>query len=339
MSHDGAPGGGQGLARTGSVASDGSAGSAVREALEDGLVRDAAQFEQLEELGKGTFGVVLRVRRTRGGHCFALKQPHALGIDDSALAEIKEEMMALLRVNLQWMPTHQWDSTAFCPIVQARLRLRVTWPRWGAAPRYARYARQQCTSFAVRAVPAAAAQPRLVGSCPRLAPFPLRALATLIPDAARGAARAAAAQVRGLFLTPRLGLLLELYGVSLTEALRMTGPGALDEAARVTVARDVASACHFLHGAGVAHRDLKASNVLVDPANGFKARRRRPQRRAAPPLSARADASPPPLHSPPGQDHRLRHIAPDQPAEHQPHRAAGHARVHGTRAADGRLRR
>jgi serine/threonine protein kinase len=80
-------------------------------------------------------------------------------------------------------------------------------------------------------------------------------------------------QVHGLFESP-LGLLMEVYGVSLAEVLRGRVPPdkPFDNAARATVARHVASAMRFLHDRGVMHRDLKDANTLVDPGRGYRAK-------------------------------------------------------------------
>ena len=82
----------------------------------------------------------------------------------------------------------------------------------------------------------------------------------------------------GIFTQPKLGLVLEFYGVALDEVLSKPPP-AFDANARHTVARHVAAALRFLHheaGVGDAgtyvHRDVKPANVLVDAAHGFKAK-------------------------------------------------------------------
>jgi serine/threonine protein kinase len=100
-------------------------------------------------------------------------------------------------------------------------------------------------------------------------------------------------QVHGLLMhglsgeQPRVGLLMERYGVSLYSLLhdnnaKKEGP-VFDNASKRTVAMNVASACRYLHDVGMLHRDLKDQNVLVDPKNGFRCLHRGPcaVRRAA----------------------------------------------------------
>jgi hypothetical protein len=77
-------------------------------------------------------------------------------------------------------------------------------------------------------------------------------------------------RVHGVFLEgPRLGLLLQYHGISLAKALEAR---ALNEAARERVACNVASAGRYMHKHNVVHRDLKCANVLVNPADGFRAK-------------------------------------------------------------------
>jgi serine/threonine protein kinase len=82
----------------------------------------------------------------------------------------------------------------------------------------------------------------------------------------------APSQVLGIFATPFTGVLMELGGISLADALQLPAERALSDAARVRIALDVASAVRFLHARGVAQLDLKPGNVLVDVAAGFRAK-------------------------------------------------------------------
>jgi serine/threonine protein kinase len=84
--------------------------------------------------------------------------------------------------------------------------------------------------------------------------------------------RRAPSQVLGIFATPFTGVLMELGGISLVDALQLPAERALGDAARVRIALDVASAVRFLHACGVAQLDLKPGNVLVDAAAGFRAK-------------------------------------------------------------------
>ena len=89
--------------------------------------------------------------------------------------------------------------------------------------------------------------------------------------------------VAGMGDAPRCGLLMELYGVSLYDVLHKSQhalvelqrgrplPPFTNESKR-TVARNVASACRYLHDLGIMHRDLKDCNVLVDPGNKYRAK-------------------------------------------------------------------
>ena len=81
----------------------------LRDAQEEGLVRNWDEFEELDEqLGAGTYGVVIRVRRKRGSRLsFACKQPRAAfgGHDAHRLAELRDEFAALKRLTSAWMPT------------------------------------------------------------------------------------------------------------------------------------------------------------------------------------------------------------------------------------------
>ena len=124
-------------------------------------------------------------------------------------------------------------------------------------------------------------------------------------------------QVHGLFTDimepsgggPQCGLLMELYGISLYDVLQESqharvcaqlqlknGLPVFNNAARITVAQNVASACRYLHDLGMLHRDLKGAscalvlsplletltplsvffpkdqNVLVDHSNGYRAK-------------------------------------------------------------------
>jgi hypothetical protein len=118
------------------------AAHALRAAHEDGLVRHWADFEALEELGRGAFGVVVRVRRRRGANLpFACKTPFfglprpADGADGDgdgndagsadALRELREEFTHLRNLNTQWLALHEWERDWF-PIVKVRARGRET---------------------------------------------------------------------------------------------------------------------------------------------------------------------------------------------------------------------
>ena len=80
-------------------------------------------------------------------------------------------------------------------------------------------------------------------------------------------------RVHGVFLEgPHPGLLLQHFGISLLAALQPGRAQPLDEAARVRIACNVASAARYMHGHDIVHRDLKAANVLVNPADGFRAK-------------------------------------------------------------------
>ena len=88
-------------------------------------------------------------------------------------------------------------------------------------------------------------------------------------------------QVHGLFTdivaspgaAPQCGLLMELYGVSLYDVLQesqhklvcsrlnIDSLKPFNNAARITVAQNVASACRYLHDLGMLHRDLKGSGT------------------------------------------------------------------------------
>jgi hypothetical protein len=111
----------------------------------------------------------------------------------------------------------------------------------------------------------------------------LQALARAwLPECAIDSGAMPVVRVHGVFLGgPHPGLLLEHHGISLAVALEAR---ALDEAARVRVACDVASAGRYMHKHDVVHRDLKSANVLVNPADGFRAKAR--CRWAAPHVSA-----------------------------------------------------
>ncbi len=247
----------------------------LREAQEEGLIRRWEEFSQCEELGAGGFGVVVRV--TRKNHSYAVKKPHSgLQHDPSRLLELRGEFKMLKELYDDWLPQHSWDSEPFTPIVKARdtrrqraqtglraaaaRRMPVRWS--GAGPRPAAR-RRSCLCQAARPRRQRRSHARVRASQVQVKRNPERA-----------APASAAPQVRGLFLSPALGILLELYGVALSDALQLPPGSAPDEVARRVVTRDVASACRFLHEKGVAHRDLKCSNVLVDPTRGFKAKAR-----------------------------------------------------------------
>lgn len=81
-------------------------------------------------------------------------------------------------------------------------------------------------------------------------------------------------QLHGLFYSPRVGLLMERFGVSLYSMLRDADQRAAferfnrahaDEGA-ATIAANVASACRYLHDIGMMHRDLKVRPSRAWPA-------------------------------------------------------------------------
>ena len=83
----------------------------------------------------------------------------------------------------------------------------------------------------------------------------------------RNVARLHAAFVAG----GELWLVLPFHdGGSCRDLMRATHPSGLPEDACLAVAREVASGLSYLHEQGVLHRNLKASNVLVDSGGGVR---------------------------------------------------------------------